>query len=661
MFRSLASLIFGSNDKEKERELLSIPDCEFRPSKGKDPQLDATLSLVVREDGRKPSLKVSNSQSELFSFPIEGAFRLEDSAIYFESGEELRLPRDFTQLSRETLLLALAGCLFRVETGKDPAAAGEKEILPFKRRFLSVGEGLPSAKPAVPTGVEVFSAAVQFFEFSVDSQTFQLLEAKATISVQKVAPFAFSIHITSPDGRLHSQPVSDDWAEHSDRSTLSFVWCDAPSAFAVKFLSLSELNQFSAVFGQSLYEVRNQISYAKVASAEQQFLKQRYEAMEIDEIPQPASSFSDSDEEDLFFPSKSTDPSQEAGDQNQSLVVGYKDDLSFVSRGSTLGVFASDSTHSLRHRVTIKGLKTASGASLVPDQMLLHRQDSSLLFTTADQKNFVYRVDLERGVVAEEWKVLDDAAVRSIVPTAKYSQRTPEETLIGVSDRSVFRIDPRLSGSKRVDSERKEYATKTDFTGGATTQSGELAVASAKGELRLYDRLDKRAKTLIPGFGDPVRSVDVTDRGDFLLATCTTYLLLYRTAAEEGRTAFTKTLPLDQRTPPIKLQLRPEHIAFMGGSAALSFTAGHFSPEEGSTGSVAIISSTGQYLVRWSLDSVLAGKIYDYQLRKYADDIVAGNFCSSRSEDLVVALPHHVTLTEARQLAKPTARLFGSS
>ncbi len=45
------------------------------------------------------------------------------------------------------------------------------------------------------------------------------------------------------------------------------------------------------------------------------------------------------------------------------------------------------------------------------------------------------------------------------------------------------------------------YKTKVDFSAASTTGNGELAMANEKGEIRLYNKLDKRAKTALPGFG----------------------------------------------------------------------------------------------------------------------------------------------------------------
>lgn len=58
----------------------------------------------------------------------------------------------------------------------------------------------------------------------------------------------------------------------------------------------------------------------------------------------------------------------------------------------------------------------------------------------------------------------------------------------------LFRIDPRIQGNKLVDSQFKQYASKNDFSAAATTASGRLAVASNKGDIRLFDAIGKNAK-----------------------------------------------------------------------------------------------------------------------------------------------------------------------
>ncbi len=112
---------------------------------------------------------------------------------------------------------------------------------------------------------------------------------------------------------------------------------------------------------------------------------------------------------------------------------------------------------------------------------------------------------------------------------------TPEQTLLGISGNSLFRIDPRLQGNKLVDTEHKQYASKNQFSVMATTESGYIAVASEKGDIRLFDRVGVNAKTLIPPLGEPIIGLDVSANGRWVLCTCKTYLLLIDTKIKEGK------------------------------------------------------------------------------------------------------------------------------
>lgn len=184
-------------------------------------------------------------------------------------------------------------------------------------------------------------------------------------------------------------------------------------------------------------------------------------------------------------------------------------------------------------------------------------------------KGALYRLDLETGVVVDEYKVSQDFAISNFIPDAKFAQTTQQQTFIGLSHNGVFRIDPRLNGDKLVESEFKQYASKNDFSAAATTESGRLAVASNKGDIRLFDKLGKNAKTALPAIGHPILGVDVSADGRWLLATCKTYLLLIDTLIPEGAgryggsSGFDRSFPADQKPKPKMMQLRPEHVAYM--------------------------------------------------------------------------------------------------
>lgn len=284
---------------------------------------------------------------------------------------------------------------------------------------------------------------------------------------------------------------------------------------------------------------------------------------------------------------------------------------------------------------------------------MLHDRDSKMILMHPTDPNSLYNMDIERGKIVEEWKVHDDITVDHIAPESKFAQTTPEQTLVGVSHNALFRIDPRLSGSKLVDSQHKQYVTKNKFSGVATTANGRLAVASAKGDIRLFDSIGKNAKTALPPLGDPIIGIDVTADGRYIVATTKTYLLLIDTLIGEGRyqgsLGFDRSFPATAKPIPRRLQLRAEHVAYM--KHEISFTPARsefflvpnvrmlmkpnrFNQGEGQSEN-AIVTSTGEYVIAWDFAKVKKGHLDRYEIKKYEDHVVQDNFKFGDDKEIV--------------------------
>ena len=154
-------------------------------------------------------------------------------------------------------------------------------------------------------------------------------------------------------------------------------------------------------------------------------------------------------------------------------------------------------------------------------------------------------------------------------------------------------------------------------------------------------------------FGDPILGVDTTENGKYILATCKTYLLLINTELSDGSggTGFTKSMGGAEAKPiPKRLQLKPEHVAYMG--SAPSFTPARFST--GQSEERAIITSSGPYVITWNLRRVKQGHLHDYQIKKYEDIVVADNFRYGQDRSIVVTLPENVTMISKKSLACPS-------
>ena len=205
---------------------------------------------------------------------------------------------------------------------------------------------------------------------------------------------------------------------------------------------------------------------------------------------------------------------------------------------------------------------------------MLHDQDSKMILQNPTNPHALYNLDIERGKIVEEWKVHDDVQVNHITPDNKFAPTTREQTVVGASHNALFRIDPRVSGTKLVESQFKQYVSKNKFSGVATTAAGKLAVASEKGDIRLFDTIGKNAKTALPPLGDPIVGIDVTANGRYIVATTGTYLLLIDTLIGEGKyqgqLGFDRSFPAAAKPQPKRLQLKPQHVAYMGNK--ISFT-----------------------------------------------------------------------------------------
>lgn len=199
---------------------------------------------------------------------------------------------------------------------------------------------------------------------------------------------------------------------------------------------------------------------------------------------------------------------------------------------------------------------------------MLHEKDTKMIIMNPNDHSALYSMDIEVGKMVEEWKIHDDVQVDHIAPINKFAPTTGVQTIVGASHNGIFMIDPRLSDTKLVESQFKQYVSKNKFSGVATTSSGQVAVASEKGDIRLFDSIGKNAKTALPPLGDPIIGIDTTADGRWVVATTKTYLLLIDTLIGDGRYAgslgFDRSFPADARPEPRRLRLKPEHAQYTG-------------------------------------------------------------------------------------------------
>lgn len=236
---------------------------------------------------------------------------------------------------------------------------------------------------------------------------------------------------------------------------------------------------------------------------------------------------------------------------------------------------------------------------------------------------------------------------------------TGEKTFVGMSNKALFQVDPRLSGNKLVESQLKQYVSKTDFSAIATTQDNYIAVGSNNGDIRLFDRLGINAKTSLPALGDPIIGLDVSADGRWVLATTRTYVLLVdamqHSGKNQGKLGFEKPFAADQKPQPRRLALSPSHVAQFRHetNAGISFTPAKFNTGVDAT-ETTIITSTGPFVISWNLKRVLANRKDPYVIKRYTDEVKADNFKFGSDKNMIVALPNEVNMVDKQAFRKPT-------
>ncbi|KAI5124906.1 hypothetical protein M0805_007334 [Coniferiporia weirii] len=494
------------------------------------------------------------------------------------------------------------------------------------------------------------------------SSTFNYVITAMTLGGQQLLAHKMSSDLNA---RWSTKLASLTWNNTSESGIIS-SWC-------FKFETLEDFKEFQEMYGSCIYETLNSVSWQKAKADEQQYVMSSYDNdvdmldaeddEEDEELVEDAIGGASEESED----SESEDEVDDAvistsspGERNSQLTVGHKNNRTFVVRGEKIGVFKHTDEGKVEYAATIRDLGFKKMKSFKPKHMMLHDQDAKMVLMNANEEHSLFSMDIEYGKIVEEWKVDDNITVDNIAPKAKLAQMTGEQTIVGTSHNALFRIDPRLGArGGNTMAESKQYTSKNKFSGVTTTGAGKLAVASSKGDIRLFDTVGKIAKTVLPAMGDPILGIDVTTDGRWIVATCKSYLLVIDTLIGNGKYAgslgFDRAFPADSKPQPKRLQLRGEHAAYMGHD--VSFTPARFNQGEGQEEN-AIVTSTGRYVIAWDFAKVKKGKLDNYVIKKYEDEVVQDNFRFGDDKEIIVALSNDVLALNKKSLKKlPRASL----
>jgi hypothetical protein len=613
----------------------------------------AAIDCQFERRYRRSAQKATDSELQEFYF---------DSDAAIPAASSLSTTHDPKPSSKETAERMAKD----VRTPKKPDASKSRETAPTEA---------PPAKAAPASGEVLTKQGGELHLFDFPTGTFVLQDSSVVAVVTDLGKWNYWLQITSSNGREWlGQPIVPDINPVFNFDYLSAIfnhYTDDGSAYSwlLRFRDQSTLENFQEGVMQALWEQLNETKWAKVKDQEREYVLEAFNDLTMDDAKDVEGEAEEEEEEEEEKESDSEGRFQsEHYDEDESeddVELDNKDgnvtkhDRSFVIRGSKIGVFKHLPNKHLEFTTNISKVETPKGRLFSPTKVMLHSEDQNMVLQDPNNPNSLYRMDLEYGKIVDEWKVHDDIPVTNFAPETKFAQQTAAQPFIGHSANALFRIDPRVSGNKLVEAQLKQYLSKNDFSAAATTEKGYIALASNKGDVRLYDRLGINAKTQIPALGESIIGLDVSADGRWILGTCKTYLILIdslqKDGKNEGKLGFERAFAKDSKPQPRRLALSPNHAAQFQHETGqgINFTRAHFNtgPDMQET---SIITSTGPFLVTWSMKKVLKGQRDPYQIKRYAAEVMADNFEFGSDKNVILALPNEVDMVSRTSFKKPT-------
>ena len=311
-----------------------------------------------------------------------------------------------------------------------------KDKTPTKEQKQQPTIAPPSA--ARREGEEVLAhATAELHLFDFPSGAFIMQDEHVEVKVFGIGKWNYWMQITGSKRDWLGQAIVTDLSPVFNFEYLSFIFNhyvegedgtqDAYS-WLLRFKDKETLENVQTGVMQALWQHHNEQQWGKVKDKEKEYVLEAFQDLTMEDADNEEED-EEEDEEDEDEGQRSehydSDESEDDvgvpdddGNVNSQLAVGYKHGRSFVVRGSKIGVFKQNDRGGLEFATNISKVQTpgSKGKLFNPNKVMLHAQDQNLILQNPDNPYSLYRMDLERGQVVDEWKVSDDITVRNFAP-----------------------------------------------------------------------------------------------------------------------------------------------------------------------------------------------------------------------------------------------------
>ena len=287
----------------------------------------------------------------------------------------------------------------------------------------------------------------------------------------------------------------------------------------------------------------------------------------------------------------------------------------------------------------------------------MFKNDNEILFQDSKDRNKLYQYDLNKEKIVEEWdcdsnknifcsynKDINNYMIDFTYPR-KLGQLNEQNEIVGINSNNLYLLDGRVNRKNKIVN-IKNYSINTDFTCLVTTGFGGIATGSKNGDIRLFNEMGNNAKTLITGFDCPIRYIDCSVDGKYILATCDKHIMVINTENEYNQNGFDTCLGRI-KVKPLILKLSSNELIKYNIENEL-FTPAKFNNNTNCK-EMMIISSLGQYAILWNFTQVQNGQTDLYRIIN-SNEFVIDNTTKFDKNQIIIALSDKLRLQNEKLL-----------
>ena len=302
-----------------------------------------------------------------------------------------------------------------------------------------------------------------------------------------------------------------------------------------------------------------------------------------------------------------------------------------VSQNNRISVYQSNE-NDLTQIKSLIPISNSLGNEINIKQMNFFKEETNILILDYNNPNIITQYDLNKNKIINEWEINHKNKINTICLYKKFDQKIDSNLIYGITSNSMFLFD---CNEGNIIQEKK-YEMNYHMNCISTGINNELAIATEKGEIRLYNKIGK-ALNLYSLNGNKIKNIDISNNGNFIVCTCDFQLIVFNTIGKNKLNSFYKRVSYENRNPVIYLKLRDSDIKKYNLNG-IKYNNGKFNINNENEND--IICSIGKLVVIWSFNY---GKYDKYQIFKMNENIISSEYKYGKNQ-IVITMPKNISI-----------------